>query len=128
MEEKILEAGGLALRTQQASVKDLKAAIDSAYDRQTKSEVLKAKLVKDVAKLVKSIEASTIGLKLTQGELDALLEQIGLTSSDSGAVRQNVEQAEEVLSEKRDELSEMKKVLDEKLVVITQFRKREVSI
>lgn len=109
-------------------MKDLKAAIDSAYDRQTKSEVLKAKLVKDVAKLVKSIEASTIGLKLTQGELDALLEQIGLTSSDSGVVRQNVEQAEEVLSEKRDELSEMKKVLDEKLVVITQFRKREVSM
>ncbi|KAK4698890.1 structural maintenance of chromosome 4, partial [Phenoliferia sp. Uapishka_3] len=125
LQEKILEVGGVKLRSQQAKVSDLKARIDHSSDRLTKAEVGKAKSEKDAAKLAKTIEASTSALEATEEELEELVAQIQLGATDSEAVRASVEQAQELLGEKREELAEMKKILDQKVAIITQFRKRE---
>lgn len=127
LQEKILEVGGVKLRTQQSKVQDLKAQIDLATDRLTKAEVGMAKSDKDAAKLAKNIESNQASLEATESDLAELNEQIANGSADSDLVRTSVEQAQAVLDEKKDELGEMKKVLDEKVAVTVQFRKREVS-
>ena len=106
---------------------DLKAQIDHASDRLTKSEVGRAKSEKDADKLTKLIESNEVAFKLTEGELEQLSEQIRNGAEASETVRKAVEQAQDVLSGKRDDLAEMKKDLDEKVAIITQFRKREVG-
>lgn len=126
LQEKILEVGGVKLRSQQTKVHDLKAQIDHASDRLTKSEVGRAKSEKDAAKLTKSIESNEVAFKLAEGELEQLSEQIKNGAEASDTVRKAVEQAQDILSGKRDDLAEMKKDLDEKVAIITQFRKREV--
>lgn len=127
-QEEILKVGGVKLRSQQTKVQDLKAQIDLATDRLTKAEVGKAKSEKDTVKLAKSIEATTSALEVSEGELKELLAQIEGGAAESEAVRSGVEQAQEVLAEKREELAEMKKLLDDKVDIMTQFRKREVSV
>ncbi len=127
LQEKILEVGGVKLRTQQAKVQDLKAQIDLATDRLTKAEVGMAKSDKDAKKLAKNIASNQAALESSETDLAELNEQIANGSADSDLVRASVEQAQAVLDEKKDELGEMKKVLDEKVAVTIQFRKREVS-
>ena len=126
LQEKILEVGGVKLRGQQTKVQDLKAQIDLATDRLTKAEVGKNKSDKDAKKLAKAIEVNTAALEATEEELQELVQQIESGAAESEAVRKGVEQAQDVLSEKQEELAEMKALLDEKLVIVTQFRKREV--
>lgn len=106
---------------------DLKAQIDLATDRLTKAEVGKAKSEKDAKKLAKSIETSTAAVETTEAELQELQEQIETGTSDSDAVRQMVEKSQDALAESREALAEMKESLDEKVDIMTQFRKREVS-
>lgn len=127
LEEQILDAGGLALRTQQSCVKDLKASIDSANDRLTKTEVAMAKCEKDVVKLTKAIESTKSALQSSESELVDLKEEDRKTKSASHQLKTKVKEAEEVLDEKRDELKGMKKTLDQKQAGIIQFQKRTVS-
>lgn len=126
LQEKILEVGGVKLRGQQTKVQDLKAQIDLATDRLTKAEVGKNKSNKDATKLAKAIETNKAALESTEEELQELVQQIENGAAESEAVRKGVEQAQDVLSEKQEELAEMKALLDEKLAIVTQFRKREV--
>ena len=126
LQEKILEVGGVRLRTQQAKVQDLKAQIDLATDRLTKAEVGVAKSDKDAAKMSKNLETNQAALEASEADLAELVEQINNGTADSDLVRASVEQAQAVLDEKKDELAEMKKILDDKVAVTVQFRKREV--
>lgn len=127
LQEKILEVGGVKLRSQQAKVSDLKARIDHANDRLTKAEVGKAKSEKDSAKLAKAIDSNNAAMEAHEEELEKLSIQIQNGVADSELVRKTAEQAQEILGEKTEELAEMKKILDEKVDIMTQFRKREVS-
>lgn len=127
LQEKILEVGGVKLRSQQTKVQDLRSQISHANDRLTKSEVGRAKSEKDAIKLGKAIEANTLALKLAEGELEHFTTQIGDGAATSATVRKAVEQSKMVLDEKVEELAEMKKDLDDKVDMITQFKKREVS-
>lgn len=127
LQEKILEVGGVKLRSQQTKVQDLRSRISLANDRLTKSEVGRAKSEKDAIKLGKAIEANNLALKLAEGELEHLTTQISDGAATSSTVRKAVEQSKVVLDEKVEELAEMKKDLDDKVDMITQFKKREVS-
>ncbi|KAI5474845.1 hypothetical protein MNV49_002349 [Pseudohyphozyma bogoriensis] len=128
LQEKILEVGGVKLRNQQTIVSDLKARIDHSNDRLTKAEVGKAKSEKDSAKLGKAIDANKSGMETTEAELKELTDTIEAGASESDAVRQAAEQAQENLSTKKDELAEMKTTLDEQLAIMTQFKKREIEL
>jgi structural maintenance of chromosome 4 len=126
LQEKILEVGGVKLRAQQSKVDDIKAMIDHTTDRLTKAEVGKAKAEKDAAKLEKSLASDEATLQTLDEELADLEHSIKENAAASELVRKEVEKASEVLVDKKEELAEMKGVLDEKQAVINRFRAREV--
>ena len=128
LQEKILEVGGVKLRSQQTRVQDLKSQIDHSSDRLTKAEVGKAKSEKDATKLEKAIKANEESLAACEEEAEELNKLNSDGAKDSELVRRKVEEAQELLAEKTEELKEMKSRLDEQLEVMIQFRAREVSI
>lgn len=109
-------------------MQDLKAQIDHSSDRLTKSEVGKAKSEKDSIKLEKALQVNSTALLVCEEEEEELSKLNANGAQDSEIVRTKVEEAQELLAEKKEELGKMKVLLDEQLEVTIQFKAREVSI
>ncbi|EJU02564.1 RecF/RecN/SMC protein [Dacryopinax primogenitus] len=128
LQEKILEVGGVKLRSQQSKVDGIKQLIDLANERMNKAEVTQAKATKDSAKLEKSIETHTKHLDDVQVEVEALEADYASSASDLQVIRENVTKAEAALDIAKDQLEEMKSDLDEKTSYIKQFRALEMEL
>ncbi|KAK4048581.1 Structural maintenance of chromosomes protein 4 [Microbotryomycetes sp. JL221] len=128
LQDKILEVGGIKLRSQQTLVQDLKAQIDAANERLTKAEVGRVKSERDIIKLAKSISTNETALGAVESDLKELTRQINDGSEEAETVRRHVEEAQAVLDEKKEELNEMKAVLDERVATMTEFRKRQADL
>jgi structural maintenance of chromosome 4 len=100
--------------------------IDHTTDRLTKAEVGRTKAEKDSAKLEKALSSEKLTLETLDDELAELDHSMKENAAASELVRKEVEKATEVLVDKKEELAEMKGVLDEKLAIISRFRAREV--
>ena len=101
--------------------------IDHLNDQVTKAEVGKAKAVRDAEKFDASIASASESLEGIEGELQALDEDLELRSQDLVRVRTQVEKAQEIAESAKDDLAEMKAELDEKMVLLNEFRAKEVS-
>ncbi|PWN40286.1 RecF/RecN/SMC protein [Ceraceosorus guamensis] len=128
LHEKILEVGGVRLRTQNAKVDGIKQMIELSNERITKAEVTKAKAEKDIAKLEKSNAANGEALDALQSELDELGAVIDGKSKEVRAVRSKVEEAQHVMETKQDAKDEIKAQLEGKSDSINAFRKLEMEI
>ena len=128
LQDKILEVGGVKLRTQQAQVNGIKEMAEHAGNQLTKAEVGRAKAEKDLAKLEKSLQSNGLTLEELEVELAALEKSIREKTAALEHVRRKVEEAKGVLEEKSEELKEMKELLDEKQADMNKFRAREVSL
>lgn len=128
LQDKILEVGGVRLRSQQVKVEGIKEMSDHANDQLTKAEVGKAKAEKDLVKLEKNLKVNALAVEEMEEELTALEKNIKEKSNALEHVRKNVEDAKEVLEEKSEELAEMKALLDEKQTEMNKFRVKEVRI
>lgn len=126
LQEKILEVGGVRLRSQQAKVEGIKEMSDHAGDQLTKAEVGKNKAEKDLVKLEKALKTNGLALEEVEEELAALEKSIREKTAGLESVRRNVEEAKAVLEEKSEELAELKALLDEKQAEMNKFRAKEV--
>ncbi|KAF8336456.1 uncharacterized protein EI90DRAFT_3119718 [Cantharellus anzutake] len=128
LQDKILEIGGVRLRTQKAKVDGLREQIDHINDQITKAEVGKTKAARDAEKLATSIASATESLQEVESELEALEEDLELRSQDLARVRAQVEEAQRVVESAKDDLAEMKAELDEKMEQLNEFRAKEMEI
>lgn len=126
-QEKILEAGGVRLRSQKSKVDGMKEMIDLNSERVTKAEVAKAKADKDIVKLEKALDSNAAALEALGEELGALEETIAQKAEAVSVVRAKVEEAQEVMETKQEEKNEIKASLDEKSELINAFRSLEVD-
>lgn len=126
LQEKILEVGGVKLRSQQSKVSDLRARIEHNLDRTTKAEVGLAKATKDVERLVKAIAANDHATASCQDELQDVDSRLKATLNDKNVIQSSVDQAQEVLAEKSEELLALKATLAEQEKGIALFKKRQV--
>ena len=127
LQEKILEAGGVRLRTQKSKVDGIKEMIELGSERTTKAEVAKAKAEKDITKLEKAIATNTASLEGMEDELAELLETIRSRSATLESERSKVEEAQEAMEAKREAKDEVKSQLDSHAGSANAFRKLEVS-
>jgi hypothetical protein len=127
LQEKILEAGGVRLRTQKSKVDGIKEMIELGSERTTKAEVAKAKAEKDITKLEKAIATNTASLEGMEDELAELLESIRSRSATLESERSKVEEAQEAMEAKREAKDEVKSQLDSHAGSANAFRKLEVS-
>lgn len=127
LQDKILEVGGVRLRSQQVKVEGIKEMSDHTNDQLTKAEVGRAKAERDMVKLDKAIKVNTIALEEIEEELAALEKNIRGNAAGLEHIRTQLDQAKDVLDERSLDLAEIKKILDEKLAHMNKFRAREVS-
>lgn len=125
LQEKILEVGGVRLRSQQAKVEGIKEMSEHANGQLTKAEVGKNKAEKDLVKLEKALKTNGLALEEIEEELAALEKSIREKTAGLESVRRNVEEAKAVLEEKSEELAELKALLDEKQTEMNKFRAKE---
>ncbi|GAC95260.1 chromosome segregation ATPase [Pseudozyma hubeiensis SY62] len=128
LQEKILEAGGVELRTQNSKVDSIKEKIELSSELTTKAEVAKSKAEKDVIKLEKSLEKNEAQCEELDGELEQLREQISSNSQAADAIRSKVEDAQHLMDSKAEERDEIKSQLDECSESANAFRALEMEI
>ncbi|KAL1919784.1 uncharacterized protein VTP21DRAFT_1715 [Calcarisporiella thermophila] len=128
LQDKILQIGGVRLRSQQATVDAVREQIETVSGNITKTQVAKSKAEKDLAKAeanVLKVEKELEEMEVQATELDKDIEE---KSKAANRVREQVEQSKELMEEKKEVLEELKKELDERTEIINQIRTAEVEI
>lgn len=128
LQDKILEAGGVELRTQNSKVDSIKDKIELSSELTTKAEVAKSKAEKDVVKLAKSLEKNEAQLAELDGELEQLRDEIGAKANEAESVRAKVDEAQHLMDAKAEERDEIKAQLDERSESANSFRALEMEI
>lgn len=126
LQEKILEIGGVRLRSQKAKVDGMKQQMDHINETITRAEVGKAKAERDSEKLGTNLKNNAASLEEQEATLGELEEVLAVCGEDLENVRKRVEQAQSVADAAKEDLAEMKAELDERMVLINKFRAKEV--
>lgn len=128
LESKILEVGGAKLLAQKSKVDGVKLHINLANEEITKAEVARAKAEKDTEKFKNTIEMSTTALEEVEQDVARLDQQLQECGDILDDIRSKVDAAQTAAENAKDDLEGIKADLDEKLVGIQDFRKKEVSL
>jgi structural maintenance of chromosome 4 len=98
LQEKIMEIGGVKLRSQKAKVDDFREQITALNDRITTCDVARAKNEKDCDKFATIIKSSKEELETLAEELAALEEDMKQSTRNAEQVRKKADDAEHVYS------------------------------
>ncbi|KAH0542090.1 hypothetical protein FGG08_003470 [Glutinoglossum americanum] len=128
LQDKIMEVGGVKLRTQKAKVDGLKEQIDTLNEEILSVEVAKAKAEKQKEKHEKMHAESENELEGITAELEDLNVECKKQTTVATQSRQRVEEAKELLETRREELAALKAELDEKTAEINELRAVEIEI
>nr|WJN25097.1 condensin complex subunit [Farysia itapuensis] len=128
LQEKILEAGGVALRTQKSKVDGIKEMMDLSSERITKAQVAQSKAEKDIVKFEKSLSKAQEQQEGLDQELDELKAEIEQKASAVDSVRRKMEEAQHIMDAKAEERDEIKSQLDEHSESANSFRALEMEI
>ena len=128
LQDKIMEIGGVKLRTQKAKVDGLKSQIDTLTEEMSSAEVNKAKAEKQKVKHEKAHAEATKDLENAAKELDKVQEAMQAQNENAAGSRQAAEEAQEALDTKKEELAELKKELDEKTAELNETRGLEIEM
>jgi structural maintenance of chromosome 4 len=128
LQDKILEVGGVKLRSQRSKVDDIKGMIELANDQLFKAEAGQTKCEKDSKKFIQSIEANELALEEAEAEMAALNADLQTCQADMRKLQKAVSQAEAAKDTYEDDLKELKEELDEKLKLTQGFRAKEVCL
>jgi len=128
LQEKIMEVGGVKLRSQKSKVDDLREQITALNDRITTCDVARVKNEKDCEKFAKIMKSSEEELETLTEELAQLEEDMKESVRKAEQVRKKAEDAEHILSVKQDELNELREKLDERRAALTTTRGEEIEM
>lgn len=126
LENKILEVGGAKLLAQKSKVDGVKLHMNLANEEMTKAEVALAKAEKDTAKFMNAIDTNTLALEDVEQDVAKLDQQLQECNDTLDDIRSKVGAAQAAAENAKDDLEGLKADLDEKLVGIQEFRKKEV--
>ncbi|KAL4906678.1 hypothetical protein BDW74DRAFT_150947 [Aspergillus multicolor] len=128
LQNKIMEVGGVRLRSQKAKVDGLKEQISLLNDEISNAEVAKSKNEKLVKKHENARADAERELANVAEELEKLNEDVENQASDASGWREKVDKAKFALETKKDELNAMKAKLDEKVAELNETRATEIEM
>jgi structural maintenance of chromosome 4 len=128
LQDKIMEIGGVKLRSQKAKVDGLKGQIDTLAETLSTCEVSKSKEEKQVAKHNKDFANATKELEKLAKEAEKVDTDIQAHKRDSTGIREQAEEVEEALTEREEQLAALKKELDEKTAELNSTRAIEIEM
>ena len=122
LQEKILEVGGIQLRSQKSKVDGIVQMIELNNERLTKAQVSKAKAEKDIAKSEKAMADLVDNLAAVDAELAELSGKARGSSSDLEAAQAKVEDAKAVMEERKEEKDVLREEIDNHSEAMNAFR------
>ncbi|KIW76424.1 hypothetical protein Z517_11170 [Fonsecaea pedrosoi CBS 271.37] len=128
LQDKIMEVGGIQLRTQKARVDGLKERIDMLNDDISNAEVAKTKNEKLKTKNEKTKLDAEKELESLSKDLEQLEQDIERHKSAAAELRGQVDQAEEQQTRMKDELGDLKKNLDAQTAELNSTRAVEIEM
>ncbi|KAH7393955.1 RecF/RecN/SMC [Phaeosphaeria sp. MPI-PUGE-AT-0046c] len=128
LQDKIMEIGGVKLRSQKAKVDGLKQQIDTLNDQSSNAEVAKSKEVKQCAKHEKAHKDAVKELGKLANEAGKVDEDMASHQSDISGIKQQAEEAQDALETRKEEIQVVKKELDEKTAEINESRAVEIEM
>ncbi|OJJ03493.1 hypothetical protein ASPVEDRAFT_42955 [Aspergillus versicolor CBS 583.65] len=128
LQNKIMEVGGVRLRSQKAKVDGLKEQISLLSDEISNAEVAKSKNEKLIKKHENSRVDAEKELAHMAEELEKLNEDVANQASDASGWKQKVDEAQDALDVKKSELKTMKGELDEKVTELNETRATEIEM
>ncbi|THC93669.1 hypothetical protein EYZ11_006845 [Aspergillus tanneri] len=128
LQSKIMEVGGVRLRSHKAKVDGLKEQISLLADEISNAEVGKSKNEKLIVKHRNTQGDAERELKHVAEDLEKLEEDVNNQASDASGWKQKVEEAQEALETKKEELQATKSQLDEKVTELNESRATEIEM
>ncbi|KAJ3157596.1 hypothetical protein HDU86_003248 [Geranomyces michiganensis] len=128
LRQKILDVGGVRLRSQHAKVEGINEQIKDANARITKLQVERTRRDKALAKLVKSIEKNESELESVEAELEDIGAKLATQRAAAATVMEKVRNAQKIMEEKEARLEQVKQALDERTDAVNALRKTEIDV
>ncbi|KAJ3163928.1 hypothetical protein HDU88_006097 [Geranomyces variabilis] len=128
LRQKILDVGGVRLRTQHAIVEGINEQIKDTSSRITKLQVDRKTRDKALAKLAKSLEKNEAELESVEAELEELGAKLTTQRAAAANVVEKVQDAQKLMEEKEARLEQVKHALDERTDAMNALRKTEIDV
>ncbi|KAL4951450.1 RecF/RecN/SMC [Aspergillus filifer] len=128
LQNKIMEVGGVRLRSQKAKVDGLKEQISLLSDEISNAEIAKSKNEKLIKKHEKSRADAENELAQVAEDLKKLNEDVANQAEDASGWKQKVDEAQDALDTKKAELKTVKTELDEKVAELNETRATEIEM
>lgn len=126
LQEQIMNVGGIKLRTQNSKVEGIKNLHKLASEAITKAEVGLAKAERDLARLQQSNMINEDKLEGLTEELQDIELQLKEKTEAFRLVKAGVDEVKTVMEDKKEERSEIKERLEERVKHLSQFKTLEV--
>ncbi|WFD26626.1 Structural maintenance of chromosomes protein 4 [Malassezia nana] len=127
LQEQILEAGGLELRTQQSRVAGLKDRMALAQERLARAEEARARAESDERRHERAMQASDEALSALETELAAHAENAAQHAAQTDAARHELDAARDALDDVQEKQHALQAQLDEQEASLHAFRKQELE-
>ena len=126
LQDKIMDVGGVKLRSQKAKVDGIREQIETLTEQHMQADIAKTKAEKTKIKVEKAFKESTAELEGVSNEMEGLEDLLKKQARTAEEFKARVEEAQEFLETKKEELSALKEELDKKKNEINSMRAREV--
>jgi structural maintenance of chromosome 4 len=128
LQNKILEIGGVQLRTQKSKVDDIKNEMEILQHKFTKSQVDLNKSKKDLKMATKAIEKHENEIQTIESDLELIEKELKIHSEKSVVLREDQTEIRSQIGEKSKELEELKTRLDDNREHLAKLRTIEASL
>ncbi|KAJ3188810.1 hypothetical protein HDU85_004524 [Gaertneriomyces sp. JEL0708] len=128
LQNKILEVGGVRLRSQQAKVDGINEQIEFTNTKITKLQVERTTRDKSLTKLMKSISKCEQELEGINAEAASIQGDLLRQRQAAEEFKAKLAEVVEVLENKGEESENIKRELEEKTALVNEVRKTEVEI
>jgi len=128
LQAKIMDVGGIKLKSQKSKVDGIKEATDLANDKTTRLQVQLKTAEKNVAKINTQLAEAEKEIKELEKQLEALEAKIEEKSTVAAAVQEKYEEAEKLMEKKQDEMEKMKGSFEKIQKKVQKIQAIEVGI
>ena len=129
LQERILEVGGIKLRTQKSKCDSLREQISGVQDSLDKLRLSTTRTEKELAKASKVLQGGDAELKVVEEEISEL--QAGADSKSGGrgdSTSKEVSEAEDAVEESTEAIKQIKQELDQEQQAVQAFRAKALEL
>lgn len=128
LQDRIMEVGGIQLRSQKGKVDGIREQLELANEQVAAADLARVKAEKSLAKAEKAHTSGVAELDTIGAELDALKDEIKRHQLRCQESSVRADEASAYLEEKREQLSALKADLDEKTNELNKTRAAEIEM